>query len=115
MNKLIIAVAVAALSVGCSAGTEEVQHRATVVYEVGGDIDFASYDDNFVAGVQYAKGVTRVELTGEDVPQPPKALYTWANTTGGRTGEAWCRITVDGKVIVEQHTTGEANDPMCFG
>ncbi len=88
--------------------------RGTVVYEVGGDISYATYDDNFENGIEYPAGVTRVELTGEDVPQPPKGLYTWANTSEGRDSEAWCKITVDGKVVAESRKTGEANDAMCL-
>lgn len=84
------------------------------MYEVGGDIGFASYDDDLEHGIQYPAGVTRVELTGKDVPQEPKGLYTWANSSGGRDATAWCRITVDGKVVAEQHSVGESNDPMCI-
>ena len=82
---------------------------------MGGNVDFASYDDNLQSGIQYPVGRYRVELRGTDVPQPPKGLYTWANSSEGRNSKAWCRITVDGKVVTENHTEGSANDPMCFG
>lgn len=89
--------------------------RGSVVFEVGGDYSFASYDDNLQNGIQYPSGVGRVELTGDDVPQLPKGLYTWANSSEGSDSKAWCKITVDGKVVAEQHSVGDANDPMCFG
>lgn len=87
--------------------------RGVVVFEVGGDYSYASYDDNFQNGIQYQPGQTRVELRGEDVPQRPRSLYTWANSSLGRDTKAWCRITVDGEVRAEQHTVGDANDPTC--
>lgn len=87
--------------------------RKVVVFEVGGDYSFASYDDSRQAGIQYQPGQTRVELRGEDVPQHPRSLYTWANSSLGRDTKAWCRITVDGEVKAEQHTIGDANDPTC--
>ncbi|QJD52085.1 membrane protein [Mycobacterium phage MA5] len=90
------------------------EKRGTVVFEVGGDYTHASYDDNFENGIEYPEGTGRVELTGDDVPQPPKPLYTWANSAEGRDTEAWCRITVDGKVVMEDRQIGEANDPMCL-
>ncbi|SIJ97413.1 Uncharacterised protein [Mycobacteroides abscessus subsp. abscessus] len=89
------------------------EHREVVVFEVGGDYSFASYDDNFQNGIQYQPGQTRVELKGDNVPQSPKPLYTWANSGEGRDTQAWCRITVDGEVKAEQHTEGDANDPTC--
>lgn len=88
--------------------------RKVVVYEVGGNVDYASYDDNLQSGIQYPVGRYRIELRGNDVPQPPKGLYTWANSSEGRDSKAWCRITVDGKVVAENHTEGSANDPMCL-
>ncbi|ATN92162.1 hypothetical protein SEA_TIPSYTHETREX_32 [Mycobacterium phage TipsytheTRex] len=120
MKKLVLSLsAVAAVLVACSqepsaAPSQTEEKRGTVVYEVGGDISYASYDDNLESGIEYPAGVTRVELSGDDVPQEPKGLYTWANTSEGRESQAWCRITVDGKVVAEVHKTGEANDPMCF-
>lgn len=89
------------------------EHREVVVFEVGGDYSFASYDDNYQNGIQYQPGQTRVELRGDHVPQEPKPLYTWANSSFGRTTKAWCRITVDGKVKAEKYTEGDANDPTC--
>lgn len=88
--------------------------RSVVVFEVGGDYSFASYDDNYQNGIQYKPGQTRIELKGNDVPKSPRSLYTWANSSFGRTTEAWCRITVDGTVKAEQHTVGDANDPTCI-
>lgn len=90
------------------------ESRSVVVFEVGGDYSFASYDDNYQNGIQYQPGQTRVELRGDNVPQEPKPLYTWANSSFGRTTKAWCRITVDGRIVSEKHTVGDANDPMCM-
>ncbi|ALA11835.1 lipoprotein [Mycobacterium phage Pocahontas] len=124
MFKLAISLAAAAaLLAGCgqsaptaapAAAQEKDAKRGAVVFEIGGDYSYATYDDNFENGIEYPAGVTRVELTGEDVPQPPKGLYTWANTSEGRDSEAWCKITVDGEVVAEDRRTGEANDPMCM-
>lgn len=111
------------LAVAACGGTQTVtgttsapaaERRESVVFEVGGDIDFASYDDEFQSGIQYPAGVTRIELTGKDVPQLPKPLYTWANSSGGRDAKAWCRITVNGQAVMEKHTEGDANDPTCL-
>ncbi|AVR77443.1 hypothetical protein SEA_TNGUYEN7_32 [Mycobacterium phage TNguyen7] len=104
----------AATPAAATTSKAEEEKRGTVVFEVGGDFTYATYDDNFENGIEYPDGGTRVELTGEAVPQPPKGLYTWANSSEGRDTQAWCRITVDGKVVAEKHTTGEANDPMCL-
>ncbi|ORB32030.1 hypothetical protein [Mycolicibacterium parafortuitum] len=124
MHKIALALtAAAAVLTSCSedsrpAATDTTAQgeakRGTVVYEVGGDFSYATYDDNFENGIEYPAGVTRVELTGDDVPQPPKPLYTWANTSEGRDSQAWCKITVDGKVVAESRKTGEANDAMCL-
>ncbi|AEJ92082.1 hypothetical protein [Mycobacterium tuberculosis] len=125
MHKLALTLTAAAvLLAGCSqeapsaaptapAAKEEAK-RGTVVFEIGGNYSYATYDDNFENGIEYPPGVTRIELHGEDVPQPPKGLYTWANTSEGRDSEAWCKITVDGQVVAQDRRTGEANDPMCM-
>lgn len=111
---MLFAGALAVLLAGCSAQAGTDDHREVVVYEVGGDYSFASYDDEYENGIEYPPGVKRVELRGEDVPQPPKPLYTWANTSEGRVSEAWCTITVDGEVVARDRKVGEANDPMCL-
>lgn len=115
MKKLVpmVLLALTACSTNHETPPEAPVKRGVVVFEVGGDYSFASYDDNFQNGIQYRPGQTRVELKGDNVPQSPKPLYTWANSGEGRDTQAWCRITVDGEVKAEQHTEGDANDPTC--
>lgn len=86
-----------------------------VIYEVGGDITGAWYSDNLEASIKYPVGEYRVELRGNDVPRKPNSLFTWADSADGRHSTAWCRITLNGKVIDEKHTEGSINNPMCFG
>ncbi|SLI84265.1 Uncharacterised protein [Mycobacteroides abscessus subsp. abscessus] len=116
MKKLVpmVLLALTACSTNHETPTEAPVKRGVVVFEVGGDYSFASYDDNFQNGIQYQPGQTRVELKGDNVPQSPKPLYTWANSGEGRDTQAWCRITVDGEVKAEKHTVGDANDPTCL-
>ena len=113
--KLWTAIAVVGLVVvGCAETPAHKTHRESVVFEVGGDVRYATYDDDRENGIEYPDGVTRVELTGDNVPQPPKVLYTWADTAEGRDSTSWCRITVDGIKVVEEKAVGEANDAMCL-
>ncbi len=86
MKKLVpmVLLALTACSANHETPTEAPVKRGVVVFEVGGDYSFASYDDNFQNGIQYHPGQTRVELKGDNVPQSPKPLYTWANSGEGR-------------------------------
>ncbi len=116
MIKLVSTMLLAVTACGTAPYPQHPTHsdsREVVVFEVGGDYSFASYDDNFQNGIQYQPGQSRIELRGDSVPQAPRSLYTWANSSFGRTTKAWCRITVDGKVKAEQYTEGDANDPTC--
>ena len=82
------------LCVGCSNDPGD----PTLVLEIGGDYEFATYSDS--SGIHdFEQGQTKVILTGDEIP---KSIFLQVLPfLDGRAAETWCKATLDGVVQYE--------------
>lgn len=93
-----------------SAPTSTKPNYKTVVYEISGNVGFASYDDGLSAGIEFPAGQTRVELTGEELPTSYASVIVRPES---RQDTVTCKIIADGKVLKEDSAKGDANYAEC--
>lgn len=91
------------LCAGCSNDPDD----PTLVLEIGGDYEFATYSDS--SGSQdFQQGQTKVILTGDEIP---KSIFLQVLPfLDGRAAEAWCRATLNDVV---QYEDGSNHGALC--
>jgi hypothetical protein len=82
------------LCAGCSSDPGD----RTLVLEIGGDYEFATYSDSS-GSHDFEQGQTKVILTGDEIPE--SIFLQVLPFLGGRAAETWCKATLDGVVEYE--------------
>jgi hypothetical protein len=86
------------LCAGCSDDTDD----STLVLEIGGDYEFATYSDSS-GSHDFEQGQTKVILTGDEIPK--STFLQVFPFLDGRAAETWCKATLDGVVQYEDRSS----------
>jgi hypothetical protein len=82
------------LCAGCSDDSDD----PTLVLEIGGDYEFATYSDSS-GSHDFEQGQTKVILNGDEIP---KSIFLQVfPSLDGRAAETWCKATLEGVVQYE--------------
>lgn len=97
MRRLIVGLGLGGALLLCAGCSSDSDNR-TLVLEIGGEYEFATYSDSS-GSHDFEQGQTKVILTGQEIP---KSIFLQVFPfLDGRAAETWCKATLDGVVQYE--------------
>ncbi|WP_188492903.1 hypothetical protein [Williamsia phyllosphaerae] len=106
MRRLVVGL-VAGGALFLHAGCSNDPGDPTLVLEIGGDYEFATYSDSS-GNHDFERGQTRVILTGDEIPE--SIFLQVLPFLDGRAAKSWCKATLDGVV---QYEAGSNHGALC--